>query len=178
MEEQGSDPKEKDDINMEEMDRERVYANDWTDQTAGILERWIEKSKTETKRHMDAAKKKRWCGRALSVPMIVFGAVASSLSFFASASAPECPGTDRTTTIQISASVFTTLSAVLGSIIGVYKFEMGCQRHLNTAARFNNLTKQAQLQLYLPAHRKSDIEVTLTSISDQFSEIVNSAPLT
>ena len=166
------------DIELKVLKEQTIYSGDWNESSADLLESWLQKCKKHAKLHIIAAKKKQYRGRMLSIPTIVCGVLASALSFYISGKG--CDGTyleSKAETLQILSSSFTSIATILTSINTLYSFAQSKEKHINAASRFTALSQTIALQLHLPLKRKSDIEVLLTSVTDQYANILNSSPM-
>lgn len=162
-----------DDIELKVLDNMKRYAGDWAENATDLLESWLEKCRAQASTHVKAAKNKRFKYRSLSVPTIVCASASTALSFYLSGA--DCSG--DVNAIQILSSCLVAATTILSSVNALYGFLGTKAQHIATSGRFTILAMQIQLQLHLPINRKADIEVLLTSITDQYADIVNSAPL-
>jgi len=161
-------------VNLDQLHAERQFSGDWNESSADLLEKWLEKSKTQAQLHRRAARRKLFRYRLVAIPSILLSTTASALAFFVSGT-----GCDQNydPDIQVATSVTASLATVFTAVQTLYGFNTSHHRHMHAASRFGALAQQIQIQLYLPISRKNDVEITLRDITHQFAEIVNNAPL-
>ena len=166
-------------VELNLLDKEKTYAGGWTESTTDLLEKWLQKCQIEAELHTMAAKRKLCKHRAMTIPTVIAGTMASAMSFYNTGGGCDADASDESgaNPLNIMVSVLTASAAILSSVNTMYSFAQGKQKHVNTAAQYVQLAQLIQVQLYLPITRKSDVEVLLTSVTDQFTNITTSAPL-
>jgi hypothetical protein len=165
-------------IELDDLVREKIYAKHWNETSNDLLERWSNQCKNQVEMHNNAASNKRRYHRYMVVPSIVASGFAAIMSFYSIGS--DCDEQETVSAsklaTQICASLLTTSASVLISMTSVFNYGEQSADHVATSALYTNLDKEIKLQLSLPLERKGDVEVVLTSISEQLAHITIAAP--
>lgn len=156
--------------------KEKLYEGDWSSSSLNLLESWHMAAKKSAAAYAEAARKARTNHRLMAIPTIVAGTAATALAFF---SAGESCGadTDDNDGLKYSAAFFTSLVSVLGGIQTLYSFDRKVAQCINASGNFENLARQAQIQIFLPNSLRAHCELVLTEISTIFSHLTTSSPL-
>tara|TARA_Y100000389_G_C17318850_1_gene441946 strand:- start:311 stop:817 length:507 start_codon:yes stop_codon:yes gene_type:complete len=165
------------DIDLIDQAGENVFEGDWNETSLDLLAYWIDKCDTMQELHMQAAKRKKCLSRSLAIPSLITAAGATGLSFFLTSNNECDPHKEQFSIPQICASVLTAVTTILTGVSNILKLDMKVSNHRHTAARFQELKKNAKIQLNLPLSRKGDVEVIVSTVSHTFTSIEENAPL-
>lgn len=161
-----------DSIELADLEKQKIYYHSWTESSLDLLEKWLQNCKQKVILHNEAAKIKMRKHYCIVAPTLVLSSSASVLSFYSSG---DCPTGNDTT--QLMSSIFIAMTTLMLGLATLFNFSEKQGRHVTSANDYTNLAKSIQLQIYLPLDRKADLEVFLTSISEQMAQISISEPL-
>ena len=156
--------------------KEKLYEGDWSSSSLNLLEAWFKICKDSAAAHAAAARKARTKHRFMTIPTIVAGTAATALAFFSAGESCDADSEDNNG-LKYSVAFFTSVVSVLGGISSLYSFDRKVAQCINASGNFENLARQAQIQIYLPNKLRAHTELVLTEISTVFSHLTTSSPL-
>ena len=158
-------------------ERQKAYSNGWTEPGLDLIESWLLKSVEGAKAHTKAAVLCRFKHRALSVPSILVGTVATAMAFFAAGDECSVTSSGPSAALKYTTAIFTSAITALGAISELYSFNQLMSLHIAHAGMYTDLSQEIETAIFIPNELKKNIEVVLTQISGKFSHITRTAPL-
>ena len=157
-------------------DKEKVYANEWTESVLDLVESTYLECQKSSEAHADAARACRKKHRMVSIPTVILATAATSASFFQAGTSCGDDSTDSDN-LKYTVACLTSLVAILGGVSALYSFNTKMNDNINAAGSFANLARRAKIQIFLPNHLRAHSEVVLTDISAEQAHLVMSSPL-
>jgi hypothetical protein len=164
------------DARLSEFAKEQLYEGDWSTSSLNLLEDWYRACKESATAHAEAARKARQKHRLLTIPTILAGTAATALAFFSAGESCDADE-DNSNGLKYSTAFFTSIVSVLGGIQTLYSFDRKVAQCINASGNFENLARQAQIQIFLPLKLRAHSELVLTEISTIFAHLTTSSPL-
>ena len=158
-------------------ERQRAYTNGWTEAGLDLIESWLLKSVEGAKAHTKAAVSCRMKHRALSVPSILVGTIATAMAFFSAGDDCSASSSGPTPALKYTTAIFTSAITAMGAISELYSFNQLMSLHIAHAGMYTDLSQEIETAIFIPNELKKNIEVVLTQISGKFSHITRTAPL-
>lgn len=164
------------DARLSVFEKEHIYEGDWSCSTMNLLEAWLKACKDSAAAHAHAAREARTKHRWMTIPTIIAGTAATALAFFSAGESCDAD-TEDNNGLKYSVAFFTSVVSVLGGVQTLYSFDRKVAQCINASGNFENLARQAELQIYMPNKLRAHSELVLTEISTVFSHLTTSSPL-
>ena len=162
---------------LSRFEKEKVYANEWTNTTLDLMEVILGECKKAADDHIKAARACRRKHRLLSIPLIIVGTAATALSFLSAGTACSTEDDDDGDGVKYGVALLTSLASIGAGISSLYSFSNKQTEHISAGGAFTNLARRVRIQLYLPNHLRAHAEVCLVDFGAEQSHLVNTSPL-